>query len=126
MFIILFASLVGATVPLPATIQDVPRQAQSELPRPLLMDDTRPLPPQVIVPGRRVFSSDGATLGIVERVVPAGPDERVIHVSVPGGTVKAVMTNRWTVSDAGVVINLTKPEFDAAGSADITEADLPA
>lgn len=126
MFIILFASLVGAAFPLTVTVQDVPRQAQSELPRPLLMDDPRPLPPQVILPGRQVFSSDGAPLGIVERVGPPGSDERIIHVSLPDGTMKAVATSRWTVSDGGVVINLTKLEFEATDPADNPQADLPA
>lgn len=126
MFIIFFASLVGSAFPLTVTVQDVPRQAQRELPRPLLMDDPRPLPPQVILPGRQVFSSDGATLGIVERVGSAGSDERIIHVSLPDGTVKAVTASRWTVSDGGVVINLTKLEFEATDPADSSQADLPA
>lgn len=126
MLVILLSSVVGAAFPLNVTVQDVPRQAQSELPRPLLMDDLWPLPPQVILPGRQVFSSDGAPLGVVERVGSAGSGERLIRVSLPDGTVKAVAPDRWTVSDGGVVINLTKLEFDDAGPADIHLADPPA
>lgn len=125
MFISLSASVVGAAFLLNVTVQDVPLRGQTELPRPRLTDDPLPLPPQVILPGRQVFSSDGAPLGVVERVGSAGSGGQLIRVALPNGTVKTVATDKWTVSDGGVVINVTKLAFDETVPAEIRATDRP-
>ena len=98
-----------------SSTHDVFRQMQAQRPNPLLMDNARPLPSQEILPGRQIFSADGAPLGVVDHAL-AVTGGQMIYVTLPNGTVKAVRTHRWIVSDGGVVIGLTMEEFRASAN----------
>lgn len=91
--------------------QDAP--SQTHRPGPTLMTAPSPLPPQVISPGRRVFSSDGASLGAVVRVAVTAAGEQVVHILTASGQIKAVPTLGAIISDGGVVIAPTRAEFEA-------------
>jgi hypothetical protein len=73
--------------------------------------------PVNFTPGAAVVASDGAALGVVDRVHVSATDARMLHVRTPDGTVKAVPAMGASLRDDGTVtIALTEAAFGAAAA----------